>query len=74
MYFYPYFFRFMHTGVVKFFNKKTKFGFITDDETKKEYYVHVKDVTGEIAEKDHVSFELKEAKRGPECILVKKIS
>ncbi len=25
----------MRTGIVKFFNKKNKFGFIIDDETKK---------------------------------------
>lgn len=65
----------MHTGIVKFFNHKNKFGFIIDDETKKEYYVHVKDVVGEaINEKDRVSFELQDAPRGPQCAQVKKIS
>jgi CspA family cold shock protein len=63
----------MRTGTVKFFNVKNKFGFIVDDQTKKEYYVHVKDVTGEINQGDRVNFELKEAAKGPQCANVKKI-
>lgn len=63
----------MHTGTVKFFNHKNKFGFIIDDETRKEYYVHIKDVTGEINENDRVSFELQDAPKGPQCAQVKKI-
>ena len=62
----------MHTGVVKFFNNKTKFGFITDDETKKEYYVHIKHVEGVIQAGDKVFFELVPAKRGDECVKVRK--
>lgn len=63
----------MNTGTVKFFNNKNKFGFIIDDETKEEYYVHVKDITGDIEEGDRVSFELAEAKKGPQCVNVQKI-
>ncbi len=63
----------MHTGSVKFFNFKNKFGFVIDDATKKEYYVHIKDVEGEIQEGDKVSFELMEAAKGPQCAKVKKI-
>jgi len=63
----------MHTGTVKFFNAKNKFGFIVDEETKKEYYVHIKDVSGEIAQGDKVSFELVESAKGPQCAKVKKI-
>ncbi len=64
----------MRTGVVKFFNHKNKFGFIIDDETQKEYYVHIKDVTGEIHENDPVSFELQSVPRGQQCIQVKKLT
>lgn len=63
----------MNTGIVKFFNVKNKFGFVIDDATKKEYYVHVKDVIGEIAQGDAVSFELMEAAKGPQCVKVQKI-
>ncbi len=63
----------MHTGKVKWFNHKNKFGFIIDDETKKEYYAHAKYVEGTIEAGDSVQFELKAAKRGDECTNVKKI-
>jgi CspA family cold shock protein len=67
-----YIIKLMRTGIVKFFNNKTKFGFIIDNETKKEYYVHIKNVEGSIQADDKVSFELASAKRGDECINVKK--
>jgi CspA family cold shock protein len=63
----------MYTGKVKWFNHKNKFGFIIEDETKKEYYAHAKDVEGQIEAGDSVQFELKSATRGEECIKVKKI-
>ncbi|HWY36384.1 MAG TPA: cold shock domain-containing protein [Nitrosopumilaceae archaeon] len=63
----------MHKGKVKFFNQKNKFGFIKEDETGKEYYVHIKDVEGNIEENDYVSFEIKDAQRGPQAVEVKKI-
>jgi CspA family cold shock protein len=59
---------------VKFFNYKNKFGFIKCNEDGNEYYVHAKHVIGEqLQQNDKVQFELKEAKRGPEAIEVKKI-
>lgn len=64
----------MKTGSVKFFNIKSNFGFIRCDEDGKEYYVHGKDVEGTLAADDKVSFELKEAKRGPQAVNVKKTS
>lgn len=64
----------MRTGRVKFFNIKNKFGFIIDDETKKEFYVHAKETAEEIKEGDSVQFVLKPAKRGDECVQVKKIA
>lgn len=60
----------MKKGVVKFFNRKSKFGFIRDNESGKEYYVHGKDVQGQIDEGDLVSFELKEEARGPAAVNV----
>ncbi len=63
----------MRTGIVKFFNHKNKFGFVIDNETKKEYYVHIKDIIGEINQNDKVSFELQDAPKGQQCAQVKKI-
>jgi CspA family cold shock protein len=60
----------MKKGVVKFFNRKSKFGFIRENESGQEFYVHIKDVIGPINEGDHVTFELKEEKRGPAAVNV----
>jgi CspA family cold shock protein len=65
----------MYSGTIKFFNQKSKFGFVKCNEDGKEYYVHAKDVEAGVTLEtdDKVSFELKEAKRGPEAVNVKKI-
>jgi len=64
----------MYSGTIKFFNQKSKFGFIKCNEDGKEYYFHAKDVEGGaiLDAEDKVSFELKEAKRGPEAVNIKK--
>lgn len=64
----------MLKGTVKFFNIKNQFGFIREEATGKEYYVHATDIENEIAANDWVQFELKEAKRGPQAVQVKKIT
>ena len=46
----------MNKGTVKFFNESKGFGFISDDETKKEYFVHVTGLIDEIREGDFVEF------------------
>jgi len=64
----------MFTGSVKFFNTKNKFGFIICNEDNKEYYVNAKNIEGEqLQQNDQVQFELKDTKRGPEEVQVKKI-
>ena len=63
----------MKKGVVKFFNRKSRFGFIRDLETGTEYYVHGKDVLGQIDEGDQVTFDLREEKRGPAACNVNKV-
>lgn len=60
----------MKKGVVKFYNRKSRFGFIRDLETGQEFYVHAKDIKGQVDEGDLVTFELKEEKRGPAAINV----
>jgi len=61
----------MSKGTVKFFNDAKGFGFVIDDETKKEYFVHVSGLIDEIREGDEVEFELKEGKKGLNAVDVK---
>jgi len=60
-------------GTVKFFNGAKGFGFITDDETKEEFFVHVSGLIDDINEEDKVEFELKEGKKGMNAVNVKVI-
>ena len=62
----------MSKGTVKFFNETTGFGFIVDDETSKEYFVHVTGLVDKVKENDQVEFELEEGRRGLNAINVKK--
>ena len=50
-------------GTVKFFNESKGFGFVTEDDSNKEYFVHVSGLVDEIREGDAVEFDLKEGKR-----------
>jgi len=61
----------MKKGTVKFFNDTKGFGFIVDDETKTEYFVHVSGLIDEIKEEDSVEFELKEGRKGMNAVNVK---
>ncbi len=60
----------MKRGVVKFFNASQKFGFITSDEDKQDYYVHIKDLPGPVKPGDRVCFELASSKRGFKAVKV----
>ncbi len=63
----------MKTGTVKFFNDAKGFGFIIDEETKTEYFVHVSGLIDEVREGDNVQFELKEGRKGLNAVNVKVI-
>ena len=61
----------MNKGTVKFFNESKGFGFIIDDESKTEYFVHVTGLIDEIKEGDDGEFELSEGRKGLNAVNVK---
>ncbi len=64
----------MQTGKVKFFNESKGFGFIVDDNSNEEIFVHVTGlIASVIRENDNVSFEVTEGKRGLNAVNVRKI-
>ncbi|TVZ55127.1 putative cold-shock DNA-binding protein [Lutibacter sp. Hel_I_33_5] len=60
-------------GTVKFFNESKGFGFITEEGTNKEHFVHVSGLIDEVRENDEVEFELKEGRKGLNAVDVKVI-
>lgn len=63
----------MNKGIVKFFNNSKGYGFIKDEETDKEYFVHVSGLNDEIGENDEVTFDLQEGKKGLNAVNVKRV-
>ncbi len=63
----------MKKGTVKFFNESKGFGFIIEEDSKSEYFVHVSGLIDEINEGDAVEFELKEGRKGLNAVNVKVI-
>jgi len=63
----------MLTGTIKFYNDSKGFGFIIDDQSQSDVFVHATGLVDKIAQNDKVSFDLKEGKKGPNAINVKKV-
>lgn len=63
----------MRNGTVKFFNGSKGYGFIKEDDSETEYFVHISGLIDEIKEGDAVEFELKEGKKGMNAVDVKLI-
>jgi CspA family cold shock protein len=61
----------MNKGTVKFFNESKGFGFIIDEESKKEYFVHITGLVDKIKEHDVVEFHLQEGRKGLNAVNVK---
>jgi CspA family cold shock protein len=63
----------MKNGTVKFFNDAKGFGFIKEDGSEKDIFVHVTGLIHEIRENDRVSFDVQEGKKGLNAANVKRI-
>ena len=63
----------MKTGKVKFFNESKGFGFIVEDESNQELFVHHSGLVEKIRENDKVSYEVTEGKKGQNAVNVKRI-
>jgi cold shock protein len=61
----------MSKGTVKFFNDAKGFGFIKEESTEKEYFVHSSGLNESIAENDEVTFDLVAGKKGLNAVNVK---
>ena len=59
-----------HVGIVKFFNVGRLYGFITDEETGKDYFCHNNGLSCHVKKGDKVIFELSDCQRGVEAINV----
>ncbi|MCB0528441.1 MAG: cold shock domain-containing protein [Lewinellaceae bacterium] len=61
----------MYSGTVKFFNETKGFGFVVDDSSKEEIFVHVSGLIDNIREGDKVTFNTERGRKGMNAIDVK---
>lgn len=61
----------MKKGKVKFFNEAKGFGFIKEDGTEKEIFVHVSGLVNKVKEDDTVTFDVIEGKKGLNAVNVR---
>ena len=61
----------MSKGTVKFFNETKGFGFISEEGTEKDHFVHVSGLIDEINEGDEVEFDLEDGRKGLNAVNVK---
>lgn len=60
----------MKKGTVKFYNETKGFGFIKEEESGNDIFVHATGLKGTIKENDNVQFEIVEGKKGKNAINV----
>ena len=61
----------MKTGIVKFYNSEKGFGFIKDDETQEDIFVHRTGITQVIHENDAVTYDVEHGQKGLNAVNVK---
>ena len=67
----------MPSGKIKWFNAKKGYGFITDDETNKDIFLHVSSLEESklrvLKEEQKIKFDIKEEKNKLQAITIKKL-
>ncbi|MEP1489213.1 MAG: cold shock domain-containing protein [Algibacter sp.] len=63
----------MSKGTVKFFNDSKGFGFVVEEGSNDEHFVHISGLIDEIREGDLVEFDLQEGRKGLNAVNVKVI-
>ena len=63
----------MNTGTIKFFNESKGYGFIKDDNTEAEIFVHVSGLQEPVAQDDKVEYEVVDGRKGQNAVNVKKV-
>ncbi len=67
----------MPSGKVKWFNSKKGYGFITDDETNKDIFLHVSELENSklrvLKEEQKLKYDIKEEKNKLQAINIKKL-
>jgi cold shock protein len=61
----------MNKGTVKFFDETRGFGFIKDEKSPQEYFVHSSNLKDRIKDNDTVTFDLEEGKKGLNAVNVR---
>ena len=64
----------MSKGTVKFFNESKGFGFITEEGSDKDHFVHVSGLIDEVREGDNFEFDLQEGRKGLNAVNVKVVN
>jgi len=61
----------MSKGTVKFYNEFKGFGFIKEEDSPKEYFVHSTGLKDRIKENDVVTFDIEQGKKGLNAVNVR---
>ena len=61
----------MKSGIVKFFNEAKGFGFIKDENSQEEVFVHASGLQDTVRQNDRVKYEVEKGKKGLNAVNVK---